>query len=107
MPEGWKPEDCGVKCKFANDDFECEKHKEDCPIAHAVPVKEVDPLAVLAGTQGFSIRIGSNGKGVWFISLRRGHNTREQITAPTYSECEAKARAYLESLDDVKGGRPI
>ena len=90
---------------YDSDRMECGSKAFDEILSHAVPVKEVEPLAVVSGKSGFSVRIGTNEKFVWFISLRKGHNTREQITAPTYAECEAKARAYLESLDDVKGGR--
>ena len=60
----------------------------------------IDPLAMLAGRFGYSMRIGTNEKGVWFISLRKGRNTRKQITATTYPAAEAEARQYLESLPD-------
>lgn len=54
-----------------------------------------ESLAELAGKHGFSVRIGGNDKGVWFISLRRGHNTRKQITAKSYPEAEKEARRFL------------
>ena len=115
MPEGWRPEDCGVKCKFANDDFECEKHKEDCPIAHAVPVKGVEPLAVLAARKGFAYIYtdGYHKRNKFevteisiFESITEGGSTSGEYCfhAQSYAEAESKARAYLEGLDD-KGGR--
>ena len=73
---------------------------------HAVPVKEVEPLAVLADRKGKSLLyVGPYYTCKWVIAISNDGLNGNCVVAPTYSECEAKARAYLESIEDVKGGR--
>ena len=82
-------------------------------LSHAVPVKDVEPLAVLADRKGWYIQdILPPVKACpgWEINLCSKEINKESIydkfncEAPTYPACEAKARAYLEGLEDVKGG---
>ena len=80
-------------------------------LSHAVPVKDVEPLAVLAYRKGVSFEVCPpsfyvHNVEVWDIGIgepKKGLYT--SFEASTYTACEAKARAYLESLEDVKGGR--
>jgi len=70
---------------------------------------EVEPLAVLADRKGYEAVNIIPPTGVvkeWDIELLRGYEDgdgvelEKTITAPTYAECEAQARAYLEGLED-------
>lgn len=109
MPEGWKPR-AHNNCDFCKKDLVCHKHFGICPLSHAVPVKEVEPLAVLADRKGVSFEVCPpsfyvHNVGVWDIGIgepKKGLYT--SFEASTYADCEAKALAYLERLDD-KGGR--
>ena len=106
MPDGWEPGNCEV-CP-------CECFAEgptDCSLIKAVPV-EVEPLAVLADSKGYEAVNIIPPTGVvkeWDIELLRGYEDgdgvelEKTITAPTYAECEAKARAYLNGLPDAAG----
>ena len=87
------------------------------PLATAAKVEE--PLAVLADRKGLEIaKIASYAYPVgWLIHFtQKRQNTydwggvyeipdKDSDNVYTYTACEAKARAYLESLEDVKGGR--
>jgi hypothetical protein len=75
--------------------------------------KVEEPLAVLADRKGYVItRIDgkSDGDYRWAIGIRfqdeEGiEGNWKGFEAPTYAAAEAKARAYLEGLDDTgKGG---
>ena len=105
MPDGWEPGNCEV-CP-------CECFAEgptDCSLIKAVPV-EVEPLAVLADRKGYYIsRIDGNGEDShrWEIGMFQFTEEGEEVNwkgfeAPTYAECEAKARAYLNGLPDAAG----
>jgi hypothetical protein len=75
--------------------------------------KVEEPLAVLADRKGWD-----NTKAKFYKGLRIGHSqsvfisiygkgrnasATNQFWGATYAECEAKARAYLESLPDKEG----
>ena len=81
---------------------------------------EVEPLACLADRKGVNVFIGKYYKNGWWTGeiceLAVPDNTvhdgcpmlkvlNELPLLDTYAECEAKARAYLEGLDDVNGGK--
>ena len=80
------------------------------------PVKAhpVEPLAVLADRKGYSIkqieRFAPNlpVPEEWYISIETegldvmGCPNGKIFTAPTHAACEAKARAYLDTLPDTK-----
>lgn len=108
MPEGWKPRSCTIcimlpQCiaEVSNGD---NTTRVVCPLSHAVPVKEVEPLAVLADRKGASVMMGLND-GIPQIDINVYNGPFKAFRDTTYPACEAKARAYLESLEDVKGGR--
>lgn len=84
-------------------------------LSRAVPVKEVEPLAVLAARKGFAYIYtdGYHKRNKFevteisiFESITEGGSTSGEYCfhAQSYAEAESKARAYLEGLDD-KGGR--
>jgi len=100
--------------------LELDGYEEDGPVMtiisrlsrHAAKVEE--PLAVLADRKGWYVQdILPPIKACpgWEINLCSKEMNKESVydkvncDAPTYAECEAKARAYLEGLDGVKGGR--
>ena len=98
---------------YDSDRMECGSKAFDEILSHAVPVKDVEPLAVLADRKGWYIQdILPPVKACpgWEINLCSKEINKESIydkfncEAPTYPACEAKARAYLEGLEDVKGG---
>ena len=71
-----------------------------------------EPLAVLADRKGYEAVNIIPPTGVvkeWDIELLRGYEDgdgvelEKTITAPTYAECEAKARSYLNGLTDAAG----
>lgn len=65
-----------------------------------------EPLAVLADRKGvrkITTRIDAYLRDSWSIDIWC-NGRMFQFFAPTYAECEAKARAYLGELDNVKGG---
>ena len=103
MPDGWEPGNCEV-CP-------CECFAEgptDCSLIKAVPV-EVEPLAVLADRKGVSVEITppsfyqTEGEG-WDIGVAvPWEGMLYPFDSPTYAECEAKARAYLNGLPDAAG----
>ena len=71
--------------------------------------KVEEPLAVLADRKGIlRFQYDVYGDNTWSIYLNKdeenGHWTEKEFYSSTYAECEAKARAYLEGLDD-KGVR--
>ena len=107
MPEGWKPR-AHNNCDFCKKDLVCHKHFGICPLSRAVPVKEVEPLAVLADRKGCGLEIYTIGGGwqieLWGNSISTQEMGIKPFTDPTYKICEQSARAYLEGLDD-KGGR--
>lgn len=73
--------------------------------AEAKEAKADEPLAVLAYRKGFhNTSIWPYTNGGIEINLRywEGPKTWEVFTAPTYLAAEAKARAYLSGLKDVK-----
>jgi hypothetical protein len=70
----------------------------------------VEPLAVLADRKGVSVEITppsfyqTEGEG-WDIGVAvPWEGILYPFDSPTYAECEAKARAYLNGLEDRKGG---
>jgi len=79
---------------------------------HPTPTPAKDePLAVLADRKGFGrIQYDAYTDGQKSIYITENEKedkeliTEKEFYAPTYAAAEAKARAYLESLD-VKGGR--
>jgi hypothetical protein len=77
-----------------------------------VHAKVDEPLAVLADRKGWYVQdILPPIKACpgWEINLCSKEMNKESVydevncDAPTYAECEAKARQYLNGLDDVKG----
>ena len=105
MPEGWVPAMC-PDCHIEYSKCAGICGEMDCPLSHAVPVKEVEPLAVLADRKGKSLLyVGPYYTCKWVITISNDGLNGNCVVAPTYPACEAKARAYLESLEDVKGGR--
>lgn len=77
---------------------------------------ETESLAVLADRKGVYItRQKHHGGYVWYINFDAPPETRltdEQFDGlmtrydgDTYAAAEAKARAYLEGLDDVREGK--
>lgn len=68
-------------------------------------VAKDEPLAVFAYHSGYRIEVDppSINDGRWGVSVHHlVFKDSEVFYAPTYSEVEAKARAYLEGLVDVK-----
>ena len=72
---------------------------------------ESESLAVFADQHGWFLKdvMYFQVALTWSICLCRkqssvNYESFKQIEARTYAECEAKARAYLEGLEDVKGG---
>lgn len=109
MPEGWKPR-AHNNCDFCKKDLVCHRHFGICPLSHAVPVKEVEPLAVLADRKGWWLSRARHYPDRWvlnFDSLSMSPvpcGLDSPVIADTYAAAEDLARAYLEGLDD-KGGR--
>ena len=71
---------------------------------------ESESLAVFADQHGWFLKdvMYFQVALTWSICLCRkqssvNYESFKQIEARTYSECEAKARQYLNGLDDVKG----
>ena len=109
MPEGWKPRSCTIcimlpQCiaEVSNGD---NTTRVVCPLSHAVPVKEVEPLAVLADRKGFSsidtVKVGP----VFSIRIKFKTGGFKIFEALAYEACEQSASAYLKGLEDVKGGK--
>ena len=70
---------------------------------HADKVEE--PLAVLADRKGRSIYGIYELGGLWRINISLGERAgSKSFKEETYAECEAKARAYLMGLPDLKKG---
>jgi len=70
--------------------------------------KVEEPLAVLAERHNWPFvyyrrRVNPND-GPYTIELSDGYHIGREFRGDTYALAEAKARAYLEGLDDVKGG---
>lgn len=94
----------------------CEKIKEygrrEEQITNPTPTKAVEPLEVLADRKGFRGVVydqsndGAVGKKRYYCTPYKSHpdGGDNDFCAPTYALAEAKARAYLEALPDVKGG---
>ena len=80
-------------------------------VADLASAVAVEPLAVLADRKGYYIsRIDGNGEDShrWEIGMFQFTEEGEEVNwkgfeAPTYAECEAKARAYLNGLPDAAG----
>jgi hypothetical protein len=81
------------------------KRCEGCP-PMPFKAKAEEPLAVLADRNGAKIGGISLQKDGWVINIDLPHiYDCECVVAPTYYAAEAKARAYLEGLDDVREGK--
>jgi hypothetical protein len=74
--------------------------------SHPIKALPVEPLAVLASLRGYYVsRIMERKEHyTWIINIepRIYEFDPKHFVAPTYAACEAKARAYLEGLEDKK-----
>jgi len=91
-------------CKMKGGPEGCVTCSDKCPESQALPVES---LAVLADVNGFyavHIQPPTDTVKTWDIELFSkiegdAMESEKYFEAPTYSECEAKARQFLEGLD--------
>ena len=96
------PYDALIKARSLLKEEQEQKATED-EILHPLITYPVDniPITELSISRGIRLRGYRNEKHIWGFSLR-GRDTRKVISAPTYAEAESEARAYLNTLPDVK-----